>query len=250
MRLLGLDVETTGLEWEKERVLEIGISLHEAGDPIYLHQNTWTLYDPEISSRLPLSPEIKALTGLRDEAIREFGVHPATVYRELDHYCAERRVEFIVAHNGTHFDRPFIIHELDKLGVEATCFRSLPWLDTRRDLPYKKGEEPKSRTLEHLLMKKRFIPAISHRALADAAHTMWLLSHYNLEEVLEYWKIPWVVLSVGVSFHDKDLAKAQGYQWQEVNYKIYPKQWVKLVKETEVESERKKFPAHEIRIIG
>lgn len=208
------------------------------------------MYEPEIAARLPLSDEIRKLTGLRDEAIREFGVHPSTVYRELDAYCIERNVEFIVAHNGSNFDRHFIIHELNKFDIAAARLRALPWLDTRRDIPYKKGEEPKIRSLEHLLMKKRFIPAISHRALSDAANTMWLLSHYDMGEVIEYWKIPWVVLAVGVSFQDKDLAKEQGYSWQEINYQIYPKQWVKLVKANAVEEERKKFPDHEIRVVG
>ena len=231
MRLLGLDVETTGLDWKTERILEVGVSLHEAGDPIYLHQNTWTMYDDEIQARLPLSLEIKRLTGIRDEALSEFGVHPSTAYRELDQYCAERRVNYIVSHNGDNFDHPFVIHELDKLKIEAPYFRALPWLDTRKDIKYKEGEEPKTKSLQNLLAGKRFIPAIAHRALADAANTMWLLSHYDINEILEYHKIPWKVVRVLVSFQDKDLAKAQGYSWQEINHKIYDKCWVKLVKE-------------------
>lgn len=249
MRLLGLDVETTGLDWKKERILEIGISLHEAGDAVYLHQNTWTLCDDEIRKRLPLSQEIKALTGLRDEAVTEFGIHPATAYRELDAYCVERKVDFIVAHNGNNFDRPFILHELDELKIEAPCFRKLPWLDTRRDIVYAEGEEPRQRSLEHLLAKKRFIPAISHRALSDAENTMWLLSHYDINAIIEYAKIPWKVVQAVVHYDDREVAKANGYSWQELNHKIYPKAWVKLVKENELEAEAKKFPAHSIRVL-
>lgn len=248
-RLLGLDVETTGLDWKKERILEIGVSLHEGGDAIYLHQNTWTMYDEEIEKRLPLSETIKSLTGIRDEALSEFGVHPSTAYRELDSYCGDHRVDYIVAHNGTNFDHPFILHELDRLKIDAPVFRKIPWLDTRRDIPYAPGSEPKQRSLEYLLMRKRFVPAIAHRALADAANTMWLLSHYEIDEIIAYSKIPWKVVSPAVSYEDRELAKSNGYSWQELNYKIYSKMWVKLVKENQLEAEGKKFPAHELRIL-
>jgi len=158
-------------------------------------------------------------------------------------------VDFIVAHNGTNFDRPFLIHELDKLGIDATTLRKLPWIDTRRDIKYPVGKEPKSKALQHLLAGKRYIPAIAHRALADAANTMWLLSHYDIEEILEYRKIPWIVVSPAVSFAEKDIAKEQGYSWQEINHKIYTKSWVKLIKKNELEAERKKFPVHELRLL-
>jgi DNA polymerase-3 subunit epsilon len=250
MRLLGLDLETTGLDWKTERVLEVGVSLHEAGDPVYLHQNTWTFNDEELQKRLPLPDEIKRLTGIRDEVISEFGIHPTTAYRELDAYVVERRVSFIVAHNGSNFDRPFLLHELDKFGIEAPALRTLPWLDTRRDIKYKPGEEPKQKSLAHLLMLKRFIPAIAHRALADAANTMWLLSHYDIDEIIEYAKIPWITVSVGVHYDERELAKAQGYSWQEINHKVYPKSWVKLIKGNELEAEEKKFPRHAVRIVG
>lgn len=249
IRCLGIDIETTGLDWKKERVLELGISLHVDNDPVYLHQATWTMWDEDIQARLPLSPEIRRLTGIRDEALSEFGIHPSSAYRELDQYCADHHVDYLVGHNAHNFDRPFILHELDTLGIEASHFRKTPWLDTRRDIPYLPEDEPKQRSLEHLLMRKRFVPAIAHRALADAANTLWLLSHYDLNEVIEYAKIPWKVVTVPVHYEERELAKAQGYSWQELNYKIYPKSWVKLVKENALEAEAQKFPAHPLRVI-
>lgn len=249
MRILGIDTETTGLDWKLERILEIGISLHVANDPVYLHQNTWTMYDEDIAKRLPLTPLIRGLTGIRDEAISEFGVHPTTAYRELDQYCSDRNVSYLCAHNGTNFDRPFILHELDKFRVEAKTLRSLSWLDTRRDIKYAVGSEPKQRSLEYLLSKKRFIPSIAHRARPDAENTMWLLSHYPIDEIIEYAKIPWITVTVAVHYEERDLAKSAGYSWQEINYKQYPKKWVKLIKENELEAERVKFPAHPIAVL-
>ena len=206
--------------------------------------------DEEIQKRLPLPVEIKRLTGIRDEVISEFGIHPSTAYRELEQYCIDRNVDYIVAHNGDNFDRPFLFHELDKLKIEAPRLRSLTWIDTRKDIKYKPGEEPKSKSLQNLLVEKRFIPAIAHRALPDASNMMWLLAHYDINEILEYKKIPWIVVRAMVQFSEKDLAKAQGYSWQEINHKIYDKSWVKLLKENELDAERLKFPEHEVRVVG
>lgn len=248
LRLLGLDIETTGLDSKTNRILEIGISLHKAGDPIYLHQNTWTLYDEGIKQRLPLTEEIKSLTGISDEALSEFGVHPTTAYRELDQYLSERRVDFIVAHNGRSFDRPFILHELDELKIEAPFLRKIHWLDTRYDLPHE-GVKPKQNSLEHLLMLKRMIPAISHRALSDALHTMWLLSHYPIEKVLENSEIPNHVVKIFVTYEDREIAKKNGYAWEKINGKTYEKSWVKMLRSPEIRLEQEKFPRHTIKIL-
>ena len=249
MRLLGFDLETTGLDWKKERILEIGISLHLANDPVYLHQTSWTLYDEEIEKRLPLTPEITRLTGLKSEAISEFGIHPTTALRELEQYCIDRKVDFIVGHNCTDFDRPFLLHELDKFGIQSPCLRGLPWIDTRKDIPYPQGHEPRQRSLEHLLMQKRFIPSISHRALSDAENTMWLLSHYPFEQVLEYWEKPWRVVCLDVGYEDRAIAKQNGYSWQECGNKYYSKKWVKLLKEDLISEEQKKFPEHQLKVL-
>lgn len=247
-RLLGLDIETTGLDAKTHRVLEIGISLHKAGEPIYLHQNTWTIYDEGIRQRLPLSEEIKSLTGISDEALSEFGVHPTTAYLELDQYLAERRVDYIVAHNGRSFDRPFILHELEHLKIKAPHLSKIHWLDTRYDLPHE-GSKPKQNSLEHLLVLKRMIPAISHRALPDALHTMWLLSHYPIEKVIENSKTPSHVVKIFVTYEDREIAKNLGYSWEKLNGKTYKKSWVKNLRGPEIILEREKFPGHTIEIL-
>lgn len=250
MRLLGIDVETTGLDWKKgARILEVGVSLHEAGDEIYLHQENWTMYDDEIAKLLPLTQEIKNLTGIRDEALSEFGVHPSTAYRALDQYCVDRKVDYLVAHNGDNFDRPFLLYELDKFGIKEHALRRLPWLDTRKDIKYPAGQEPRTRTLAELLRLKRAIPLIAHRAKSDAESTMWLLSHYDIDEILEYHKIPWIVVSPRVHYEERELAKSNGYSWQEINHKQYPKSWVKLIKADQLEAERAKFPQHQLIVL-
>lgn len=248
MRLLGIDIETTGLEIEKERILEIGVSLHEDNDSVYLHQASWLIFDEDIKARLPLSEEIKSLTGIRDEALSEFGCGPFTAYSELERYCVDHRVDYLVAHNGENFDRPFILHELDKFKILGGRFREIPWIDTRRDIVYD-GKEPKWKSLDYLLMKKRFVPSIAHRALSDAENTMWLLSHYDLSAILERHKIPWVIVSLQVHYDDRALAKENGYSWQELNYRTYSKKWVKLIKENEIKLEEAKFPSHVVQVL-
>ena len=83
----------------------------------------------------------------------------------------------------------------------------------------------------------------------DAAATLWFLAQYDFATVEAYKKIPWKVVRAVVSFDDRELAKKEGYSWAELNYKKYDKMWVKLIKENELEAERKKFPAHEVLVI-
>lgn len=252
MRLLGLDLETTGLDWKNgARVIELGVALAEAGSPYPLDAWGRYCYDENVG---PLTEKITSLTGIRDEVLREFGIHPTTVYQELDAYCSDRRVDYIVAHNGDNFDHPFLLSELDKFNIAAPTLRKLPWIDTRKDIPFK--SEPVSRKLQHLLSDlHRAHNLIAHRAMFDSAAALWLLSQYDFNEVLEYWKIPWIVIRADVPHprkdngEGKDKAKAAQYRWQEINHKIYENCWVKLIKKTELEAEKKRLPEYPILVI-
>lgn len=232
MRLLGLDFETNGLDTATARITEMGLVLWDVDTkgPIItvgtlLHDTTYP----------PQPEEILKLTGITDDMLKEFGTEPASNFKWLDSFCEKHKIEYIVAHNGENYDRPLLYAELARSGVEARCLRSLPWIDTRTDIPF--ASEPDSRKLKHLALDCGFINPFPHRAVFDVLTMLKILSHYDINSVLEYQRIPFHVYRALTGYAERDKAKSQRYAWEKIGEKTWPKFWVKKIKENMVEQE-------------
>ena len=232
MRVMGIDLETTGLETSTSRITELGYVLWETetNSPIllkgdYLYDDTY----PEITE------EITRLTGITRSTLTEFGTIPAQGLEGLLRLCAKHKVECCVAHNGENFDRPFLNAELNRHGCNSAEFQALPWIDTRTDLPF--ATEPDSRRLKHLAGDHGFLNPFDHRAVFDVLTMLRVMSHYPMEKILAYQKIPFFTMRALVTFEHKELAKGQRYSWEKIGEKTYPKQWVKRIKEHLVPAE-------------
>lgn len=232
MRVLGLDFETTGLDTATARITEIGAVLWdvEAKFPLttlgaFLHDATYP----------PQSTEIIKLTGITDTMLLEFGTPPAASLRQLDDFCAEHQVEYIVAHNGENFDKPLLMSELARHSIATRCLRNIPWIDSRTDLPFE--SEPDSRKLKHLAGDYGFINPFAHRALFDVMTMLRVLSQFPMASILEYQKIPFRVLRAAVSYDQKELAKQRRFSWEKIGEQTWPKFWVKKVKENVMDAE-------------
>lgn len=251
MRLLGLDFETTGLDPKTDRVTEVGLVLCEAGHADPLVTYGFLIKDSTIP---PLSAEIKALTGITNDMLTEFGNMPSYVFYCMDSVCKIHKVDFIVAHNGTSFDKLFLQAELDRHSLSCNTLRDLEWIDTKVDIPH--AVAPDSNKLKHLLAEKRMFNPFAHRAVFDAAYMMWYLAQFDIEDVLEYRARPNIVIRALVPHprtdngKGKDAAKAAGFRWQEINYKKYENCWVKMIKEDELDAETKKLPDYALVKIG
>jgi DNA polymerase-3 subunit epsilon len=250
MRILGIDFETTGFDPANDRITEVGWALFDAGQPTPLKTSGEFLYE---KSYPKISKEVEAVTGITDQLLEEFGRDPAAYFSELEHFCGLHRVEFVVAHNGRNFDRPFLFAHLDRLGLKAPCLRGMPWVDTRIDLPF--AREPDSRKLKYLSSDHGFLNPFSHRALFDVLTMMKVLSHYDFEKVLEYRAQPALIVRAMVpqpwddGGKGKDAARKVGFSWQEINHKKYDKCWVKMIKKHELEALCKRLPEYEIKTI-
>jgi len=239
MRLLGLDFETTGLDTQNDRIIEIGAVIWDSDkrkplmmENILVHDNTY----PE------LEEVITRVTGLEDCDLFEFGVAPLLAFLRLNS-MAKMDIAYVLAHNGNAFDKPILESELESAGIYNSKILELPWLDSRLDIPY--DEPPQSNKLNHLSGDVGFTNPFKHRAIFDvltmlkyffecnAEEAMRALAKVNLEKAIAYSKIPNIVVRAGVSFNKKDLAKAQSFRWQTIGNKEYPKQWVKQIKENE-----------------
>jgi DNA polymerase III subunit epsilon len=242
-RVLGLDFETTGLDTSKDRIIEVGAILWEVETKRPL-VTLGLLYRDETTP--PLTEETVRITGITDDNLKEFGTAPKPNLEWLDKFCHTHRVEYLVAHNGNSFDKPLLMAELDRYGLPAPTLRSLPWLDTRWDLPF--ATEPDSRKLKHLALDVGVVNSFPHRALTDVFTMMLVLSHYPFDDVVAASKIPMILVRAMVEFKDKEKAKAKQYRWTEVGEYKRPGCWIKLIRENKFEDEKKLCDFPVIRI--
>jgi len=235
---MGIDFESTGLDVKTERITEIGAALWDAITNRPLITVGLFLYDP--ATYAPLNAEVIRITGITDEMLKEFGTDPTKNLNWLDLFCKQHRVDFLVGHNSTHFDRPLLYAELDRLGVAAPTLRTLPWLDTMTDIPF--VPEPDSRKLKYLAADHGFLNPFAHRAVFDILTTFQVLANYDIQDVIEYSKVPFVVVRAVVSFDDKQLAKDRKFSWEKIGDKTYSKCWVKRIKENQLDQLIKDCP--------
>lgn len=234
-RVLGLDFETTGLDLKNDRVTEIGYVLWDTEEkkPLQIvNKFLWDFAYP------PITEEITRLTGITQDLLTEFGVEPRSVWDGLAEFCGTTKVEYIVGHNGENFDKPFLLAELDRAGLQHAYLRGLPWIDTRTDLPFL--QEPDSRKLRHLALDAGFINFFEHRAVFDVLTMLRVMGHYDFATIVEESKIPFVTVRAMVSYEDRELAKAQRFSWEKCGDKTYNKQWVKRIKLNKLDAEKAK----------
>lgn len=237
MLLLGVDVETTGLDVREDRITELGAVLWdtERRAPIVVANHyVWDKSYP------PLSAEITEITGIRTEDLQEFGIPPAVVFS--DYNLLAKRADCIVAHNGNNFDKPLMENQFSKNQV---AWVNTPWLDTSVDVPY--PQTIKTRKLTHLAAEHGFLNPFAHRAFADVLTMLAVLDRYDIAEcarlsqepnvdieavTLAPWKDP-----APEGQKETDKAKARGFRWNGAR-----KKWIKTVKESFADKEVSECP--------
>jgi DNA polymerase-3 subunit epsilon len=223
--IAAVDVETTGLDLEKDVPLELAYVICDTLDyrplkavsKIIHHQNP-----------LRIAQEIFDLTGLSVNALENYGADARAVGQEFMEDLAKYKVSYIIAHNGETFDKPM----MKKLHRDVD---TLPWIDTRHDIEYPASFV--SRRLIHLAAEHGFVNPFPHQALTDVLTMLRILAQYNFEEIARVSLAPWVYLRAMVSYDDRDKAKKHRYQWEKVRDKTFGKTWVKAVKEIYVDRE-------------
>lgn len=198
-----LDVETTGLAVEADRIIELSIRrfrYDRAGRITKLDRAYSWLEDPG----QPLEPEIKRLTGLTDEQLSGCAIDEPRALALL------KSASLVVSHNAA-FDRPFVDERLP-------AARGLAWACTCREVDWP-GYGFDGLALGWLLAQAGWFHS-GHRAAADVDALITLLRHdlYNgctgLAALLENARRPgWIVRAAGAHFDVKERLKARGYRW-------------------------------------
>ena len=219
-----VDVETTGLDQQKDQIIEIGIRLFKfnrlTGEILSLDQDYSAFQDPGI----PLSKEIVELTGITDEMLKGQKIDIPRVNTLLE------SAQIIVAHNAG-FDRPFI----DRLASVST---QKIWGCSFKQIDWESKGYP-SQKLDILSIYHGFLTD-SHRALNDADALLFLLSQKDSQthapyfiELMSNAKKPSItMMAVNSPFESKDALKGRNYRWDGQN-----RYWYKQIAKEQLESE-------------
>ncbi|MBS4020009.1 MAG: 3'-5' exonuclease [Dechloromonas sp.] len=221
LRLAVIDSETTGLDAEQDKVIELGYVIASfdplTGQVYRVESRHSSFEDPGF----PLPEHIKALTGLTDDDVRGQRFDDARIEAELS-TCA-----LIVAHNAP-FDRGFLERRFPFLS-------GLWWACSQRECPWKimQTGSTKLEWLMHQLLG-RFYDA--HRALIDAEVLLSILAEVRFEDapVLRYLlqeskKLTFRVWANHSPYDKKDTLKQKlQYRWSDGTDPTLPfKAWYK-----------------------
>lgn len=231
MRVLGFDIESSGLDPAKDRIIEFGLALWDTERKAPL-LTTGGLVTRSAHDE-PLPAEITELTGITQADLLEFGRPLPDHLNNVRTMIRRFKVERIVAHNAA-FDRSFLLAAIGD-NQDYAPIRDAKWICTMEDLPLPAATS--CRKLGHLLADFGIAQPFRHRALFDALGVCLLLQRFPIADVVRRADAPVVVLQALVGFEENKLAKARRYSWDSET-----KRWLKRLKDFEVEEEEKAAP--------
>ena len=179
-RIVIFDTETTGLEFDRDEIIELGaVSLTAEGEADSMNALI------RLSPGKTLQPFITDLTGITPEQLEREGVEKAEACAAFCRLFEGAERPLLVAYNA-QFDLNFMYHFLRPFGcvgvLKAPRFLdALTVYKDRRDYPHK---------LEHAIVAYNLgdTAVNSHRAVDDARATVQLLSAMEAErnDLAEY----------------------------------------------------------------
>ncbi|WP_294532307.1 3'-5' exonuclease, partial [uncultured Rhodoblastus sp.] len=208
VRVLVVDVETTGLDAAADTIVEIAarpIVMDYLGAVVHIGEAVAFFQDP--GSPLPL--EIIALTGLTDDDLRGQNIDDDAVHKLFEN------AELVIAHNA-NFDRRFIERRFPSLPLRpwACSFAEIDW----------RAEGFEGKGLNALLMQIGLFQPAAHRAANDVDALVGLLMANLSEErtvvktLFESSRRPSLLFeATGSAFATKGVLRARGYQWSQAS---------------------------------
>ena len=159
-RVLGFDLETTGFDHRKDRIVQYALV---GSDTDGTHINLQSLVDP----RVKIPPETTRVHGISNDDVRgmgEFSKHVNEIISMVDD-------SIIVGHNVLRFDWRFLEVECMRAGVETPIPKGI--IDTL--VLARRLRIPGRHTLGHLCARFGIEISRAHQADADAGATLLLL---------------------------------------------------------------------------
>lgn len=194
------DVETTGLDANNDRIIEIGIVRASYSPSAKRMTAILEAHSQHEDPGVPIPEFISRLTGITDADVAGKHIDDAWVGMQVSDD------PILLAHNAA-FDRAF-------LDSRFPAFERQRWGCTASEIPWGDlGFEGKK--LEYLLLKLGYFYE-GHRAEVDCLATAWLLAERPdafsmLLDSIEQQTV--VVRAFGAPFGVKDQLKERGYRW-------------------------------------
>jgi len=152
--IIAIDVETTGISPEKERIIEIGAFRPETGE----------IFRTLINPGRPLPAKITELTGITDEMLVDAPEETEAVEKLLEFMAGDT---ILLGHNIS-FDHSFLVQAIRRCGLPEPDFQGIDTLKLARvlcpELPNKK--------LETVVAHFGLTNERAHRAFEDARVTV------------------------------------------------------------------------------
>lgn len=199
-----VDTETTGLNQDTDKIMEIGLVVFEydpeTGQAYRVLESFGALEDPGI----PITPEITEITGITNEMVAGKRIDDAQVAALVS------GASIVIAHNSK-FDRPF-------LEQRFPVFEELPWGCSFAQVDWD-GEGLGARKLDYFAFQFGFF-FDAHRAETDCQALLTILQQELPKSKVKVLKslldqLPqkdWTVYPVS-DYSSKDLLKARSYYW-------------------------------------
>jgi DNA polymerase-3 subunit epsilon len=220
--ILALDFETTGLDFVKDRPIEVGAILWSTNQSRCLESQGYL-----VKTEVPITKEITEITGITQAAVNAFGYESNHAFEILLDMISA--ADFIIGHNVIRFDSRMLKAWAEREQQEVP---DKLWIDTYTDIP---RATPGKLTL--MAAEHGFLNLFAHSALADCQTVLKLIEGYNFDEIVERAKSPMVVVQAHQARHENELAKKAKFRWRPET-----KQWWKFVKEIDLEAFGKTLP--------
>lgn len=222
-KILGIDLETTGLDFKTDRITEIGAVIWDTKEKRVLEVLSELVVYPTPTT---ISKEITEITGITVEMLT---LHGQPITKVLDRLQSMAlKCKYFCAHNAA-FDSAFLVNCPFLPGPDERCWYK-PWIDTKEDIPGRSGLR-----LIHLAAEEGILNPFPHRAVTDVLTMLQVVGKYDFKDIERYALAPRKTLIANVSFENKDFAKNLGYGWNPQE-----RTWSKVVRDFQVEEEIKK----------
>jgi len=215
MIVVGLDLETTGLNKVADRPIEACVTLWTTNFHRSLDSRSLLIQ----SDGVKIPAEVTEKTGITQSMVDKFGYTPSEAYEEVVNWV--ERSEAIVAFNGRRFDLPICKNWASRLGFK---FPERPIIDPFADLPMQ-GQE-----LITMCAKKGMFYS-AHEAGADVSAMLALMSKFDFPLLWERSQSPVLVIRSMQGRNENEKVKKHKFRWNP-DRKI----WWKAVKEIDLDT--------------
>jgi DNA polymerase-3 subunit epsilon len=204
-RVLILDTETTGLDWRKDKIIELALLLVEVDTATGLPLKVLDVYDELEDPGMPIPEAALRVTGITDDMVKGLRLNEERIASLME------GVSLVIAHNA-RFDRAFVETRLPS-------FAALPWACSLAEIDWS-AEGRGSAKLEFLAAELGWFYD-AHRAEMDCHALLAVLSEAlprsgqpGLKALLQAGQTTsFKVMATGSPFESKDALKGRGYRW-------------------------------------